>query len=170
MGSPKADLGIDGTTFLDRIVNVLLGVFDMVYVCGGDRTVLGSTLIHDPFPHAGPLGGVVSALHSAGEAAVFITSVDLPLLSPSTVRALCDPVVGHGHARIARVDGRPQPLCGMFSGDLVDLADRHLRSPDRSVIGFVRDVSHLELVDITDGSLRNINTPADYEALIAEFT
>jgi len=168
MGSSKADLPIGDVTYLERIVSVLLAMFDMVYVCGGDRTVLGSTLIHDPVRHGGPLGGMVSALRSSSGAAVFMTTVDMPLLQRSTISALCDPPVGRGHARIARVEGRPQPLCGMYSGDLADLADRHLRSTDRSVMGFVRDVPHLELVDITDGSLRNINTPRDHEALAVD--
>lgn len=169
-GSPKAALDIDGTTFLEHIVDVLLGVFDAVYVCGGDRAVPGSTLLHDPDPGAGPLGGISSALEAAGDGSAFITAVDMPLIGVSTIRRLSEPPVGGGHVRIARVDGRPQPLCGVYPGDLAGLARRHLQSMDRSMIGFVGDVPHLELVDITDGSLRNVNTPEDYEALRSELT
>ncbi len=169
-GSAKADLEIAGSTFLGHIVDVLTGTFDMVYVCGGDMPVSGATLLHDPEPNAGPLGGILSALRVAGDGPVFITAVDMPLLDLPVVRRLSEPPVGSGHARIARVDGRPQPLCGMYRGDLADLAVAHVHSPDRSVMGFVRDVPHLELVDITDGSLQNINTPEDYEALIAELS
>jgi molybdopterin-guanine dinucleotide biosynthesis protein A len=169
-GSPKADLEIAGKTFLERIVEMLLDGFDTVYVCGGDAEVLGSTLIHDARPHAGPLGGIVSALDRAQDRPVFITAVDMPLLTMETVDRLTTPVAVMGHARIARVDGRPQPLCGSYGGDLASLADRHFRYGDRSVMGLVTAVPHLELVDITDGSLRNINTPEDYESLLADLS
>jgi len=167
-GRPKAALEIDGTTFLEHIVDVLLGAFDTVYVCGGDVEVSGSNLVHDLVPGAGPLGGIASALRAAGDGTVFITAVDMPLLDLPVVRRLSEPPVGSGHVRIARIDGRLQPLCGMYPGDLEDLAVAHLRSTDRSVMGFVRDVPHLELVDVTDGSLGNVNTQADYDALIAD--
>jgi molybdopterin-guanine dinucleotide biosynthesis protein A len=165
-GRPKAALEIDGTTFLERIVDVLLGAFDTVYVCGGDTDVSGANLVHDPVPGAGPLGGIASALGVAGDGCVFITAVDMPLLDLPVIRRLAEPPVGSGHVRIARVDGRPQPLCGMYPGDLEELAMAHLRSVDRAVMGFVRDVPHLELVDVTDGSLRNVNTTEDYATLI----
>jgi len=169
-GSPKADLEIEGRTFLERIVEMLLDGFDAVYVCGGDTEVLGSTLIHDATPHAGPLGGIVSALDRAGDRPVFITAVDMPLLTMDTVKRLTSPTPVRGHARIARVDRRPQPLCGTYGNELASLADSHLRYGDRSVMGFVAAIPHLELVDITDGSLRNINTPEDYEQLLADLS
>jgi molybdopterin-guanine dinucleotide biosynthesis protein A len=169
-GSPKADLEIEGRTFLERIVEMLLDAFDTVYVCGGDSEVLGSTLIHDERPHAGPLGGIVSALDRAGDRPVFITAVDMPLVTLDTVNRLATPAPGAGHARIARVDRRPQPLCGTYGKDLASLADRHLRYGDRSVMGFVTAIPHLELVDVTDGSLRNVNTPEDYERLLADLS
>ena len=170
MSGAKSDLEIGGTTFLEHIVDVLLDAFDTVYVCGGDTAVSGATLLHDPEQGAGPLGGIASALQDAGEGSVFVTAVDMPLLDLPVIRRLSEPPVGRGHARIARVDGRPQPLCGMYKGDLADIAMAHLRSRDRSVMGFVRDVPHLELVDITDGSLRNVNTPEDYAALMDELS
>jgi len=167
-GSPKADLEIEGRTFLERIVEALLDGFDTVYVCGGDTEVPGSTLIHDAAPHAGPLAGIVSALNRARDRPVFITAVDMPLLTMDTVGRLTTPAPVMGHARIARVDGRPQPLCGSYDGDLASLAGHHLRRGDRSVMGLITAVPHLELVDITDGSLRNINAPEDYESLLAD--
>jgi hypothetical protein len=36
------------------------------------------------------------------------------------------------------------------------------------MMGFVRSVPHLTLIDIDDGSLVNINTPEQYERLIAD--
>jgi molybdenum cofactor guanylyltransferase len=170
MGAPKGNLRLGSQTYLERIVSTMLGIFDMVYVCGGDTAVLGSTLVHDPMPHAGPLGGVVSALREAHPGTAFITAVDFPLISRATILRLVERPVAVDQARIARVDGWPQPLCGAYGADLMDLAGRHLRSTDRSVMGLASDVPHLELVDIDDGSLRNINTPEDHRALLADLS
>ena len=37
------------------------------------------------------------------------------------------------------------------------------------MMAFLRQVPHLTLVDIDDGSLRNINTPEEYADLVADF-
>jgi hypothetical protein len=37
-------------------------------------------------------------------------------------------------------------------------------------MGFVTAIPHLELVDVTDGSLRNVNTPEDYDHLLADLS
>jgi molybdenum cofactor guanylyltransferase len=169
-GSPKAELEIDGRTFLEHIVEMLLREVNTVYVCGGDRALPGSILIHDPLPNFGPLGGLVSALHRAGEGPVFVTAVDMPLLSVDTVERLMSPRPLRGQARIARVDDRPQPLCGAFSGDLAQTAEQQLRVGNRSMMSFLGAIPHLELVDITDGSLFNVNTPEDYQQLLNDLS
>lgn len=167
MGRPKRDLVLGGTTFRERITATLHERFTRVLLVGdvGDE-VLGT--IPDERPGSGPLGGVTAALaHAAGEW-VFVSSVDVPLLSVATIDRLCVPPLLPGQARVARVEGRIQPLVGAYAPDLLSLARRQLTSEDRSMMAFLRQVPHLTLVDIDDGSLRNINTPEEYEALVAD--
>ena len=165
MGRSKGSLRIDGVTFLERAVTILDRVCGEVVVCGGDDAAPGTLVLPDVGEGAGPLGGIASALDHARGRAVLVLAVDLPLVTVETVTRVIGPGPMPGQARIARVDGRIQPVCGVYAGDLMQLVEGRLDSGDRSLMAFVRRVPHLTLVDITDGSLRNINTPQDYEAL-----
>jgi len=169
MGRPKAALGIDGVTFLERAVATLDGVCGEVVVCGGDEVAQGRPVLPDVTLGAGPLSGVASALDHADGRPVFILAVDFPLVTVETVRRVIGRGPMRGQARIARVDGRIQPVCGVYAGDLAPVVRERLESGDRSLMAFLRRVPHLTLVDITDGSLRNVNTPDDYAELVAGY-
>lgn len=166
MGRSKASLRVDGRTFLERAVAVLATVCDEVVVCGGDAAAAGLPVLDDLVAGAGPLGGVASALSHSDGRSVFVTAVDMPLITIETITRVMGRAVMPGQARIARVDGRIQPVCGVYAGDLAPLARVRLDAGDRSLMAFVRNVPHVTLVDVTDGSLRNVNTPEDYEAFL----
>lgn len=168
MGADKADLMLDGETFLDRIVGTLSSRFDTVIVCGGERASDGATLVADPALGHGPLAGIVGGFAAAAGRDVFVTAVDMPMLTGEAIDVLAKPLLSADQARIARVDGRPQPLCGLYGRALGPHAMARLDAPDRSMMAFVRRVPHLTLVDVEQEVLRNINTQTEYEALIAE--
>jgi molybdopterin-guanine dinucleotide biosynthesis protein A len=167
MGCPKGTLRIEGVTFLERAVATLDLVCGEVVVCGGEVAPPGRPILPDVAAGAGPLSGVASALDHARGRPVLILAVDLPLVTAETVMRVMGPGPMSGQARMARVDGRIQPVCGVYAGDLASVARERLVSGDRSLMAFVRRVPHLTLVDITDGSLRNVNTPDDYTELVA---
>ena len=165
MGADKAALEIGGEMFLDRIVMILHERFDVVLVCGGERAPAGTVLVPDPEPGGGPLAGVAGACAAAEGRDVFVTAVDLPLLDLDVIDSIAAPLLSDTQARIARVSGRPQPLCGLYGGGLGPLVADVLGSADRSMMAFLRRVPHLTLVDVPEGPLRNINTPEDYASL-----
>ena len=167
MGSPKSELPVGSTTFLGTLVERLRASFDDVVVCGGTVAPVGCTLLPDPIPDAGPLSGVVSALDHKAGGDTFIVGVDMPLISDATIGLLTGPALLSEQARVARVNGRIQPVCGMYSEQLLPLAWARLSSDDRSMMGFLRRVPILSPIDITDGSLANVNSPEDYERLLA---
>ena len=136
-------------------------------VCGGDEVAPRTRVLPDVTAGAGPLGGMASAIDHAGGRPVFILAVDFPLVTVETVRRVIGRGPMPGQARIGRVDGRIQPVCGVYAGDLAPVVRQRLESGDRSMMAFLRCVPHLTLVDVTDGSLRNVNTPDDYAALVA---
>lgn len=170
MGADKAGLMFEGETFLERTVGMLSDSFDTVIVCGGERVPEGATLVKDPALGHGPLAGIVGALAACGGRDVFVTAVDMPMLTHSVIDELARPLLSATQARIARVDGRPQPLCGLYGRALGPHAMARLDAADRSMMAFIRKIPHLTLVDVDGKALRNINTQADYEALIAEIS
>lgn len=168
MGTQKALRVIDDATFVGRIAGVMQERFDEVVLIGGEPLDGYPMPLADVVPGAGPLAGLATLLKHAEGAHAFVVPVDVPQISVETVDRLCSPPLLNGQARVARVDGRVQPLVGQYAEDLLSLVEARLTVEDRSMMGLLRAVPHLTLVDITDGTLRNINTPEDYEALVDE--
>lgn len=162
MGRPKASLRIGGETLLARAVGVLASRIDEVIVCGGPEAPRGTVLVPDVVESAGPLAGIEAALAYGDGRDILVLAVDLPLVTPAVIDHLLGPLLA-GQARVARGDGRVQPLLGAYSADLLGLVRAHRMSDDRSVMGLVRAVPHLTLVDVDPGSLINVNSPADLE-------
>lgn len=160
MGRPKASLRIGDETLLERAVGVLWSRFDEVVVCGGPDAPRGTVLVPDVVESAGPLAGIEAALEYAEGRDVLVLAVDLPLVTPAVIDRLAAPLLA-GQVRVARGNGRIQPLLGAYSADLLGLVRAHRMSDDRSVMGLVRDVPHLTLIDVDADSLVNINSPAD---------
>ena len=164
MGADKADLVLDGRTFLDRAVRLLESRFEEVIVAGGGTTSGAAVLVPDAQPGLGPLSGIASALAHAGRD-IFVLPVDIPTLSAEAIDRLCEPLLLDGQIRVARVQGRVHPLVGAYPHGLLAPMMEQLGTPDRSVIGFLRTVPILSLVDIEDGSVIEVNTPDDLQSL-----
>ena len=167
MGVDKADLDLAGSTFLDRAVALLETRFGEILVAGGTRAAGTATLVADTQPDSGPLGGIAAALAHSGRD-IFVMPVDVPTLSADAVDRLREPSLLAGQVRVARVDGRVHPLIGAYPHDLLGLIEQRLASDDRSVVGLLRSIPVLSLVDIDDGSVIEVNTPQDLELLSAD--
>lgn len=169
MGRPKASLRVGDETLLERAVGVLVSRVDEVIVCGGQDAPRGAVLVPDVAYSAGPLAGIEAALGYGGGRDVLVLAVDLPLVTQAVIDRLIAPLLA-GQVRVARGNGRVQPLLGAYSADLVGLVRAHRLSGDRSVMGMVMDAPHLTLVDVDPGSLMNINTPADLRLVDSTLT
>ncbi|OFW02436.1 MAG: hypothetical protein A3I61_13315 [Acidobacteria bacterium RIFCSPLOWO2_02_FULL_68_18] len=182
MGRPKALLADpDGRPFVARLARTFVeaGVRDVVVVTGRDHAVVADALVADrlpvrvvvvnnPDPSRGQLSSLWVGLDAASEPtveAVLVTLVDVPMVSPSTVRAvvaawrgshapIVRPAVGdrHGHPvlfdRAVFDELRRTPLGEGAKALLRAHADRVVNVP----------------VD-DEGCLVDVDTPADYEAM-----
>lgn len=94
MGRDKAALEIDGKTQIHRLLEMLSGFCDEVFIsCRSEQKDdslrrLGPQ-IHDLFS-AGPLGGMLSAMRAHPQAAWLVLAVDLLRLQESTLAFLVD--------------------------------------------------------------------------------
>jgi molybdenum cofactor cytidylyltransferase len=182
MGLPKAALLTpDGLTFITRIVTTLheAGVDDLVIVTGRhhdavvdalgrDHVMPSPRIVRNPDPSRGQLSslltGMDAVVHPRSEA-VMMTLVDVPLVRVSTVIAVIDEW-RRSRAPIVR------PAIGDRHGHpvLFDRAvlDELRRAPlDAGAKSVVRAHAH-EIVNVPvddEGCVRDVDTPADYEAL-----
>lgn len=193
MGRPKALLPVGADrpddsagpdTFLTRIVRSLheAGVDDVIVVLGHDaraiedrlrRSGLPAQVVLNPDYESGQLSSFLTGLRTAMRAdpeAVLVTLVDVPLVSPSTIKAV-----------VARYrERRPpvvRPVSGAAHGHPV-LIDRSLfpllerADPAQGVKPIIRaHVSTAGDVEVQDpDSFLDVDTPDEYAQLLARFS
>lgn len=116
MGRDKALINVGGVPLAARAVEVLRRAgASAVATVGGDGqrlAVTGSGHVEDEHPGAGPLGGVLTALHWSPTPVVVVLAVDLVDLDAATVRRLVDALDGADVA-VAH-GGRDEPLCSVW--------------------------------------------------------
>lgn len=176
MGRPKAWLPFGDETMLQRAVR-LLGevVHPIVVVAAPDQEVpplsANIILVRDEEKGRGPLQGLaagLSALHGRVEAA-YVSSCDVPFLRPSFIRRMIE-LLGDEQICVPFVDDFHHPLAAVYRIRIVDsvirlLAENRLRPIFLFEAASTRIVESSELVDVDPDlqSLRNLNTPEDYE-------
>lgn len=181
MGQPKAWLPFGGELMLPRVVRILqAAVQPVVVVAAPDQELpaLNSDIevVRDEEKGRGPLQGLAAglrALRGRAEAA-YVSSCDVPFLAPAFVRRMIE-LLGDHDICVPRVDGFHHPLAAVYRTMVVEAIDRLLAADRlRPVFLFesqpTRLVSAAELRDVDPElkSLRNLNTPADYEATLRE--
>ncbi|HKI36175.1 MAG TPA: molybdenum cofactor guanylyltransferase [Gemmataceae bacterium] len=182
MGRPKAWLPFAGEIMLPRVVR-LLGevVAPVVVVAAPDQDVpplpAGVEVVRDEEKGRGPLQGLAAGLAAlAGRAdAAYLSSCDVPFLRPAFVRRLVD-LLGDSAICVPRVGDYHHPLAALYRLEVTEAVAR-LLAEDRLRPFFLfeavrtRVVGAEELADVdpTFQTLRNLNTPEEYEAALREF-
>jgi molybdopterin-guanine dinucleotide biosynthesis protein A len=181
MGRPKAWLPFGGEVMLPRVVRLLSEVVSPVVVVAGPGQDLpplpaGVEVVRDAERSRGPLQGLAAGLEAlVGRAeAAYVSSCDVPFLRPGFVRrlielrgkeAICVPEVGgyrHPLAAVYRVDVR-EVVAELLAENRLRTASLFERLPTR-IVG----PEELAEVDPDFQSLRNLNTPEEYEAALRD--
>jgi molybdenum cofactor cytidylyltransferase len=177
MGRTKALLPLEGgDTFLGRVVRTLRdgGVGEIVVVVGADGAAIRSAveavsmpvhIVDNPDYEQGQLSSLLKGLDSVdrpGVAGALVTLIDVPLVSPETVRTLLQKYASRS-ALIVRPASRGRhghPV--IFDGALFDELRR--ADPRQGAKQVVRahsaDLLDVELTD--EGAFTDIDTPEDY--------
>jgi molybdopterin-guanine dinucleotide biosynthesis protein A len=179
MGRPKAWLPFGNELMLPRVVRLLGEVVrPVVVVAAPEQDVpplpADVSVVRDEEMGRGPLEGLaagLAALQGKAEAA-YLSSCDVPLLRPAFVRRLIE-LLGENDICVPHVDGYHHPLAGVYRTGVLGsvrelLATQRLRPvflfekvPTR-IVG----PEDLRDADATLESLRNLNTPEEYAAVL----
>jgi molybdenum cofactor guanylyltransferase len=179
MGRPKAWLPFGSELMLPRVIRLLgEAVAPIVVAAAADQKLpfLPSDIgiIRDAEPERGPLQGLaagLAALRGRADAA-YVSSCDVPFLQPAFVRRLLS-LLGDFAICVPEVGGYRHPLAAVYRIEVAAVAAR-LLAEDRLRPAFLfeempaRIVQPEQLADVdpTFQSLRNLNTPADYETAL----
>ena len=180
MGSPKALLPFGPETMLQRVVRLLGSVVTPIVVVSSREQALPllpgyARIARDDREGRGPLEGLragLSALPDSAEAA-YVTSCDVPLLVPGFVRLMVD-LLGDHDIAVMDIDGFPHPLSAVYRRALLPHVEALLAS-DRLRAAFLfeavrtRRVTPAEVASVDPNllTLRNLNTPQDYQDALA---
>ena len=133
-----------------------LGITDVLISGYGDGQ------IPDDVPGCGPLGGLAACLPRVQNPCALVISVDVPLVSESTLRRL---IGAHtGGVTILRHGGRTEPLIAVYDAALGRTAQA-LLAADRRAVRALLDSTTCRIVDVDapEPEFVNCNTPEDYQ-------
>jgi molybdopterin-guanine dinucleotide biosynthesis protein A len=182
MGKPKAWLAFGPEPMLARVVRRLGEAADPIVVVaalGQELPALpaGVRLVRDPVPDRGPLQGLAAGLGALPETVelVYASATDVPFLEPAWVDRLHQ-LIGEHDLAIPFIDGYHHPLAALYRRATVLPAISALLAVDRlrpvflldAVCTRVVEATELRCVDPELRTLRNLNTPEDYQQALAE--
>lgn len=181
MGQPKAWLPIGAEMMLQRIVSIVRQVVQPVVVVAARDQELPILpceirIVRDVVENRGPLQGLLAGLTTfQGQVdCAWVCSCDMPLLRPAFIQRMID-LLGSSEIAVPRIDDRPHPLAAVYRpiirSHIEDLltADQ-LRMTSLLDLHATRLVEAAELADVDPelDSLRNVNTPEDYAAVLRD--
>jgi len=180
MGALKPILKLGDKTILERAIGLFrdVGIEDVIVVVGhgASQTI---PIVHDCGARAvmneqfeqGMFSSVqagVNALRPESEA-FFVLPVDIPLVNPLTIKGLLE-AYRSGNSRVVipafhGKRGHPPLMSARYRNEILSYCG------DDGLRGFFRKHNrHSELVEVGDEMiLFDLDTPADYEALLARF-
>jgi molybdopterin-guanine dinucleotide biosynthesis protein A len=181
MGKPKALLDWFGAPLVVHVCELLRQEVDdgLVVVAAPGQQLPplpdGVGVAEDARPDRGPLEGIAAGLRAVadGAEAVYVSATDVPLLVPGVVRLAASKLEG-ADAAVPRVGDRMYPLTAAYRTSVLPLVERLLAEKRLRALDLVEAVSvrwlseeELRAIDPELDSLRNVNTPEDYEAALA---
>jgi molybdopterin-guanine dinucleotide biosynthesis protein A len=181
MNYPKALLPLGQEVMLQRVVRIIGSCVSPLAVMASPDQQLptlpaGVPVYFDREPLEGPLAAIgqgLEALHGKCEA-VFISGCDTPLIETAMIERLCSRL-GNNQLAMVREGDRLHPLAAIYRVSLLETIQQLLSQGKRRPIDLVAQVDSVflettELQEIDPGlrSLRNINTRAQYQALLNE--
>jgi molybdopterin-guanine dinucleotide biosynthesis protein A len=179
MGADKATLTLGDETFVARVCDALASVASRVSIVSArdDQSDCGLTIVRDVYAGAGALGGLHAALAACRAPWAAVVSCDLPFVTRELFLRLAS-LASADFDAVAPVqpDGRPQPLCALYSvraclpaaARLIEAGELRPRVLLKNLR--TRWVAPEEFSDLTRAELffTNVNTPDDYESAKAK--
>ena len=181
MGEPKATLPFGAETMLQRVVRLLGTVVSPIIVVAAQGQTVPAlpdeiVVARDEREARGPLEGILAGLRALPESidAAYITSCDVPLLVPAFVERMIN-LMGDHDIAVLEIDGFPHPLSAIYRRNTLSHVES-LLAADRLRPVFLFDAvrtrrikpQEMTVVDPELRTLRNLNTPAEYRAALAD--
>ena len=111
------------------------------------------------------MGGLQAAFHQCSQELLWVSAVDMPLLSQQAVELLSGKRCHCEDACIFTHDGRPEPLLGLYRSTCLPVIDQLLESGENRMSALLRAVRTTEVPLKNLDWVRNVNTPQELSML-----
>lgn len=168
MGRDKALVELNGQTLLELAVAKWQGFGQNLQLSVGPahRAALapaGAPAVADIYPERGPLGGLHAGLLVCPTDLLLLAAVDSPFVTTELAEGLLA-AIGTADACVYTLDGRPQPLFGLYRKTCRSAAERLLAAEENKMGLLLRRVDTVYLAADDPAPFRNLNTPEELEA------
>lgn len=165
MGRDKAMVTLGGKTLLDRAVERWqdYGAGLQLSVGAAERAEPapeGIPAVADVYPERGPLGGLHSGLHVCSTPLLLLVAVDCPFLGHEQADALLE-AIGEAEACVYTMDGKPQPLFGLYRRRCWTAAETLILGGDNRMSQLLEWSNTVYVPAVDEAPFRNLNTPED---------
>jgi len=180
-GQNKGLLNFSGSTFIERKIEMLLGLTDeILIVTNSPETYTGFDVkvVADEVPGGGVLAALYTGLKSCNFDYVFATTADTPFLKNELVSTLIRRAAG-GNTRtedepppdviLPVWEDKIEPLCAVYNKRCLRAMKNALHRNEKKIRSFYKDVTvryvpqeEIEKIDPKGESFININTEDDY--------
>ena len=114
-----------------------------------------------------PTGGFVSVFEKLKCDAFFAISVDTPFIDEESIQKLIKTDTADVDATIAKLNGKIQPMCGIYHISL-ETKFKHMLNTDNHKLGYLIRSSKTAFVDFEDEkTFLNLNHPHEYKEALA---
>lgn len=178
-GNVKGLLKIKNITFLEKIKGTL-NDFSSIYLSINDKfskdqkqnfKKMGFKLIEDIYKDIGPLGGIYSSLLNCEEEYLFITACDMPFITKTNIKVLCDKIDEDVDVVVfCDKNDKLYPLSAIYSKKVLPIIEEMIEKKYYK-LSYLIEKSNFVKINIEDTNigletLGNINTPQEYNSLI----
>lgn len=124
-GADKASIEVGGRTLLEHAIAALVDAAEVVVVGSEVPTSRPVTFTREDPAGGGPVAGLLAGIRALARRPdrVVVLAVDMPLVSPETVRRLLGAAQDDG-AVLVDASGRDQYLCAAYSVRAIERASR----------------------------------------------
>ena len=168
-GKDKAFIKVDGQPIIERTTGLLKRTFEEVIIVTNSPSSYRAydkecIIVTDIVKNKGPLGGMHAALTWTSKEAIFFVACDMPFLNEKLVGRLLDVWMDNPSESIVfRLNGRIQPLCGIYSKAILPVIEDALKKENLAISAMLDNCrcTYIEASDKDAFLFANINAGHD---------
>ncbi len=141
-------------------------IFDNVYISAKDNKFpFKANIIYDTDLKSNPLNAIKSAFEQLKDDAIFILSVDMPLLSINSINKLLNAYKNSDNRVLAitiKSKSNFEPTATIYKREVLETINKMYQKGDFKLLNILNSVKILS-IEVNEDELININRPQDYK-------